>query len=556
MKKSVHLDSAMASIFTIISSIFWLINNIAIKKKLKSICFHLGLSYLIIIFFIEVASLHLFQEWGSTLNFRAINYLLNPKESIASSKPYLLAGVNFWFLLVFIGSIYSYQKIFKVFSQKQFHDNNWLPIISCFILLFIGSRGGIQKLPIKPSIAFHSNNSLDNFVCVNKTNYLIYDHLQHRSQNISPIPLLPNWNSLLKSSTAPDTLELFEIEDFENLKVVLIILEGWSTDLSSVYNNPDQTWTPNFDQLAKNGLVFSQLYSSGFRTDQGLLAMINGISAVPSLNLMNSSSLYESAPSLFKSFHTQKFHTAFYYGGDLLFSNLAQYLASQNIDLVIGKNDFNKKLHNTEWGVADKDLVSYFLKNGNELRGKSFCTLLFQSSHSPFDFPNYKSDLSIPELYKQSVKYSDEALGHLIKNYSEEENIIYFIVSDHGSLHLQNKHYNDHDRFKVPCLIYSPLLKDTFRGKKIKQIWNHHDLAPFILSQLKINNDSFRNSISRQGAFWTTDNTYGLVTESGKIVMDRLRDKIAILDESQDSSYHANLARAYLLESIHQLNPE
>jgi glucan phosphoethanolaminetransferase (alkaline phosphatase superfamily) len=71
----------------------------------------------------------------------------------------------------------------------------------------------------------------------------------------------------------------------QNPNVVLIILESFSSDLLGCMG-ARQSAAPFLDSLASRGLLFTQIYSSGFRTDQGLPSLLSGFPATPVFSII------------------------------------------------------------------------------------------------------------------------------------------------------------------------------------------------------------------------------------------------------------------------------
>ena len=57
----------------------------------------------------------------------------------------------------------------------------------------------------------------------------------------------------------------------EHPNIVLVLLESWSADAVGCLGG-EPGITPGFDSLATQGILFTNFYSSGFRTEQGLVA--------------------------------------------------------------------------------------------------------------------------------------------------------------------------------------------------------------------------------------------------------------------------------------------
>jgi lipoteichoic acid synthase len=155
------------------------------------------------------------------------------------------------------------------------------------------------------------------------------------------------------------------------------------------------------------------------------------------------------------------------------------------------------------WGYGDKEVFSYSLQHIAEKnlapRLDIYMTL---TTHEPFNVPEpqYRQRFeqkmnTMPagkkeELMKyrgvfECLLYTDDAIRNFIeayKNRPDYRHTIFIITGDHRMIPVPHK--NSIDRFHVPFLIWSPMLKQpaTFRG-----ISSHHSVAPSVMAFLKKN---------------------------------------------------------------------
>ena len=75
--------------------------------------------------------------------------------------------------------------------------------------------------------------------------------------------------------------------------VVVIAMESMSARMFD-----DSARTPSLRRLARAGLSFTDIYGSGFRTDQGLVAILSGYPAQPDQSIMMLTDKAEKLPGL------------------------------------------------------------------------------------------------------------------------------------------------------------------------------------------------------------------------------------------------------------------
>ncbi|OYZ49714.1 MAG: hypothetical protein B7Y15_09995 [Bacteroidetes bacterium 24-39-8] len=156
------------------------------------------------------------------------------------------------------------------------------------------------------------------------------------------------------------------------------------------------------------------------------------------------------------------------------------------------------------WGYGDRELFrKYFADLTKQNAGPYVNVLLTLSTHSPFLVNDQQkwvdkfeermitldiSDNSKKSLrqYKQqlaSVLFLDDALQYFFKEYSkrpEFANTVFLVTGDHRLPEIPMT--TKLDRYHVPLIIYSPMLK---RSAEMKSISTHFDITPSILQWLK-----------------------------------------------------------------------
>src|SRR5690606_40930221 len=76
-------------------------------------------------------------------------------------------------------------------------------------------------------------------------------------------------------SLYPQTQYSPKITTVEKPNLLLIILEGFTADIIKPLGGLDSI-TPNLNQLAEQGILFTRFYASGDRTDKGLVTILTG----------------------------------------------------------------------------------------------------------------------------------------------------------------------------------------------------------------------------------------------------------------------------------------
>ncbi len=509
-----RLDLSMYCGIFLVSFLPWIIYLVTGKEWLKKIILYLNITLWVGISLIEYSSIVIYKEWGTTLDSRAISYLQHPHEAWASSKDFVPFWITILSLLILISGLKRISNIFKQWNPvTSYYLQTSVFVIVCLCLSLIGIRGGLQKLPITPSDAFYSTDMRNNFAATNKTWYFIYSLT--KKTELSYYNNEKDIKSFMQSYQIEKDSTSISNPIFKGKNIVLLVNEGWSADMTK-YLGGSENVTPFFDSLSQHSLRFTNTFSSGFRTDQGLMNILSGVPSINSLNMPNTIDKVSKYPSLCIQVETLGYQSSFIYGGDLNFSNLYNFLASQGFDTIISEQNFPSSDDITEWGVPDHIMLKKAIEVLDNQKSNFFSTILLMSSHSPFDVPwqNEFIGQDISSKYKSSVRYSDQSLKQFFKEASQKQwfgNTIFIITSDHGSTHSGWAGMEDHNRFRIPFIIFDPSKKWSNEAKEIAGSYNHFDIPTTVLNGFGISSDEFpfsRNMLAdgtNHYAYWNID---------------------------------------------------
>jgi phosphoglycerol transferase MdoB-like AlkP superfamily enzyme len=276
--------------------------------------------------------------------------------------------------------------------------------------------------------------------------------------------------------------------------VVLVIMESFSARFVGAVGAP-QGFTPEFDKLCADGVLFRRAFSSGTHTHQGVFSTMLSFPNLPGheylMEDVDSNQPFCALPALLKQ---SGYQTMFLYNGNLAWDNMQGFFRKQGIDTFIGRDAFDDSVtKDAVWGVSDGDL---FARANDEFerahaRGPFFGLVLTLSNHAPFELPKplpFEPTTSMGELNKRldGVRYADWAIGQFIaqaKRRAYFENTLFVFVGDHG-FHVDPKLTAAHLLYHhVPLLFYAPGLMDA-RGVARDEVVGQVNVAPSILGLL------------------------------------------------------------------------
>ncbi|MDG1849742.1 MAG: LTA synthase family protein, partial [Flavobacteriales bacterium] len=403
------------------------------------------------------SEISLYDEWSAKLNYTAISHLKNPSEVFltASFSNYITLAVALTLGVLFM-------VIYKKCVHQRFENTRRnillsmikLPIVLGLLLLVI--RGGWGDVPLNTSDAYFSKHIILNDLAVNPNWNLIQSVLKSKNdfkgnpyQKYSDIQ---SENFKTEFSEHKNKLTT-PILNTKQPNIVFIILEGWSADNIETLEGLEGI-TPHFKALEKEGLLFTNFYTNGWTSDQGISSIFSSFPVFPYVAIINQIDKSRKLPSLRKSL--KNYHSSFFYGGQLTFGNIKGYLLSQKFDVVKDHNDY-KNLPAGRLGVHDEHMFTQFKDELSKLPEPFMSALFTVSSHSPYDFPgehklsfNSKSD-----KYVNSIAYSDQCLGDFIERVKTEKwykNTLFVMVADHSHRSPREWRVGQRERFKIPML--------------------------------------------------------------------------------------------------------
>jgi glucan phosphoethanolaminetransferase (alkaline phosphatase superfamily) len=316
---------------------------------------------------------------------------------------------------------------------------------------------------------------------------------------------------LLHTEDTRDILgAMFNFTD-QKPNLVFIIIESFSP---SFFN--EEPWFGNFmpflDSLSSRGLYFPNFLSTSDRTFNALPAIFGSLPWSDGTFLNpNLQSRYHM--SMIRYLHRNGYRTSFFYGGNPDFNTMRYFIFRESGDYVL--NYFGPEYQRLElnqtgysWGYPDRDVFNRSFgvidSLGYNPRLDIYLTL---SMHEPFTIPGQEKylekfrkrmkemDLNADqsrEILKHkdifsTILYTDDAIREFFSNYKKRAdyaNTIFVITGDHSMPELNPANQSALERFHVPLIIYSPMLKQP---RKFNSVSSHLDITPTLLAMLQAN---------------------------------------------------------------------
>jgi phosphoglycerol transferase MdoB-like AlkP superfamily enzyme len=422
--------------------------------------------------------------------------------------------------LVVVGTVVALLSLWLALARLVRSSRTELPagaVAMVFALSFAALAFGPAELPPAPAEAEYARslrlNKAASFVDSSLV-YLMHSRAPGIARSVTAtgsaaaVPILgfryldPRY-PFLHAEQTPDALGAhFATDRPTPPNFVFLIVEG----LGRSFSGPQASlgsFTPFLDELAGKSLYWDNFLAVQGRTF-GVLPSVFG--SLP-FGDQGFAALHSKLPehvTLLSVLKAQGYRLRFFSGTDLNFDDERAFLERQGVDALFDRKDIGVgRAPTSEWGYDDDELVSFALaQQARDPRQPYLDVLQTVTMHEPYRFPGQQryerlfeqrlSQLGVAEWQRSSYRayrdiytsilYTDDAL----RRYFEEArkspyygNTIFIVTGDHRLPEIPMAEWID--RYHVPLIIYSPLLKAPLR---IKSVSSDFDIAPSLLAFL------------------------------------------------------------------------
>jgi phosphoglycerol transferase MdoB-like AlkP superfamily enzyme len=418
--------------------------------------------------FICVADIPYFRQFGNHFGKQALLWNNNPLfvvKLIFSTSAYW--GFLFLFF-VFLMLVILFGK--KILRQKISTTSRFtgVAIHLLFIVLAIaGARGRItERTALHQGHAIVSENAFVNQLALNP-NFIFWSDLISGENSEYKVP-----HDIDSSfAFAQDYLGLHRSNE-RDLKrtcgnsvssrpnVVIVIMESMCLFKMGYYNG--KKLTPQFDSLIRESLFFSNFFSCGIHTFNGIYSTITGRPGIPGEHLLEN---FATKPfgGLGEIFRQRGYTTRFYTTHDPHFDNMKGFSTVNGFEHFISQDDFSSEEVEGTLGVPDHVLFDKFLAIGDAEKKKPFLSVLLTSSdHGPWYVPaNIPFKPNGENEREKATLYADWAVGRFMKMAKLKTwyaNTIFFFLGDHG-LSMGHTYEMPLSFHHVPFVIHGKVVK-------------------------------------------------------------------------------------------------
>jgi phosphoglycerol transferase MdoB-like AlkP superfamily enzyme len=280
--------------------------------------------------------------------------------------------------------------------------------------------------------------------------------------------------------------------------VVVVFLESFGANKAGVFGrDADLDPTPNFDALARGGILFRFFFVPSLPTGRSIFSVITGIPDVNPVESASRNPKLVRQRTLINAF--EGYAKAYFYTGDLAWANLRGVLAHNVPDLRLYEQKDYASPRNDGWGISDLHLFEEANAVLRAFGDRPFLAFLQTSgNHPPYTIPKDPGGFRVlrvdeaalsRDAFRSNEEYNglrflDHSVGHFFEIARKEayfENTVFFLFGDHASrglkgdpwegIGLSSKH--------VPCVLYAP---SRFpEGRSIDTVVSSLDVLPTAL---------------------------------------------------------------------------
>ncbi|TSA26200.1 MAG: LTA synthase family protein [Bacteroidetes bacterium] len=530
------LDLATACYFMVLPFLLLVIQSLSTPRWLNLV--NKGYAGLMIFFYSLTAAgeMGLYSEWKTKLNYKVIKYLSHPSEiyNSAGTAEFLILLVLL--LVMTAAGIVIYIRWFypNLIHVKRSWWFSALFLIVTPPLLFLGFRGGVQAIPINQSEAIFSKRNILNVASVNNVFNLyisVFENLQNFGRNPYIFMDTATSRSMVQKIYQVGKDTTIRILTTSRPNVVIILLESWSADLIEDLGGKPGI-TPEFRKLQERGILFTRIYASGSRSEQGMASLFGGFPAHPISCLTVQPDKYKKVPRLPELLEQSGYTTAFYFGGQLIYGNIKGYIYYNGFDKIMEIYDFPNELPRGKLGIHDEFTLGYMVDDLDTIRQPFFATLFTVSTHSPWDQP-YKKPLTWGDNEREYINaafYTDHCLGEFFTKAATKpwfDSTLFILVADHSHNSYYNWHPLSREYHKIPMLFYGNVIRKEFRGTTWNKLGNQHDIPATLLAQLDLTARQFHwsknlfNPFVSDFAYFTNEDGAGWIRPDGYFTFDK-----------------------------------
>ena len=390
-------------------------------------------------------------------------------------------------------------------ARQRSRRSTAFAVAAAVFLYAFGIYGKLSYYPLRWSDAFFSTHSFASALALNPVLYT-YDTFKNREVDFDVEATRDAYERVAAylgvDDPDPEHLDYVRIqqgrEAGDRPNVVIVILESFAYYKTGISGNPLDP-SPNFDALARRGILFRRFYSGHWGTARGVFATLTGL---PDIELQRTSSrnpLIVRQHTLVNAF--EGYEKFYFIGGSATWGNIRGLLSHNIPDLHLYEEGSFDAPRVDVWGISDLHLFEAANRALGEVRNKPFLAIIQTAGyHEPYSIPDDDRGFEATSPSEEEVReygftslddfnafrFMDHSLGLFMEAAEREgyfEDTIFVFYGDHG-LPRRAAHRPPGEEllglnaFHVPLVIYAP---ERLEPRVIDEVSAQVDALPTVL---------------------------------------------------------------------------
>jgi phosphoglycerol transferase MdoB-like AlkP superfamily enzyme len=355
----------------------------------------------------------------------------------------------------------------------------------------VGAYGKISQYPLRWSEAFFSTDTFVSALTLNPLHYF-FDTLAHRDADFDTAKVREHYAQMAAylgveqldpqhlNFRRPNHVSPLPNVEVDRPNVVFFIMESFAAYKTGFVGHHPMNPTPNFDEIAKQALLFDRFYVPSEGTARSVFGYISGVADVTRHKTSSRNPLIVDQNTLVNAF--SDYDKYYFIGGSASWGNIRGILSHNIPGVDIVEEGMFHHARTDVWGIADNHLFEEAherLAARPDPKKPFFAFIQSAGFHRPYTIPQdhgsfelktatdeqiqHSGFISLAEY--NSMRFADYSLGRffeLAKTAPYFKNTIFVIVGDHGLPDDNADHVAAAEkvhllsRFHVPLVLYSP----------------------------------------------------------------------------------------------------
>ncbi len=346
-------------------------------------------------------------------------------------------------------------------------------------------RGGLQRVPID-IVSAGAVTSAEEVPIVLNTPFTLIKSLNQKA--LEEVVFYPE----TELKKIYDPVHHYHSGPMKKMNVVVLILESFSKEYTKLGRKLG--WTPFLDSLMDHSLLFTNAFSNGTKSIEGIPAILSSLPSLtdnPYINSLYANNRQTSFANILKE---EGYQSAFFHGGINGTMNFDDWSPIAGYDEYYGRNEYNnEKDFDGFWGIWDEPFLQYSVKKMSAMKEPFHSAIFTLSSHHPYFVPKeYAGKFKKGELENaESIQYADYALRQFFtaaKKTRWFNNTMFVLVADHCGISGSSFYGNWVGNLTIPVLFYK---SDNSLAQVHKGLYSQIDILPTALSILKYDKPFF-----------------------------------------------------------------